>query len=296
MGKYDWNSLATKLKDNTFEEKRTYEEDSRFYKLSKDENGVGGALIRFLTDPTDLMFIKMTLINAQQGKGKRFIAMPSPTTIGKPDPINEKFSALWKEGLHEEAKKYGRKFRWYTNIKVIKDPANPENDGKYFLFDMPKTLFDKLTAAASPSETDAALEDATPVAVYDPINGNSFLLKTKTGSNGFLTYEDSKFSDKPSPIFKDDATAETEIKENTFSLEEFYDESNFATYDELKLKLNWFDGENVSDVETPATSEVKQETPATPATPEVKQETPTSAPEEADEDMDALLSDLMAEE
>ncbi len=304
MGQFNWDALSTKLQDNAMgDNKKSYEVDSRFYRLSRDENGVGGALIRFLTDPDDLMFVHMTLINAQQGRGKPFISEPSPLTIGKPDPVNERFSEVWKSGAHEEAKKYGRKFRWYTNIKVIKDPANPENEGKYFLFDMPKTLFDKLKDAAQPSETDTALEQTEAIEVYDPIIGHNFLVKAKIGSNKFVTYEDSKFSDKASALFKDEATAIKEIDANTYKLSEFLEPEYYMSYDDLVKKLKWFDGEPVeadpsaeAKAETPDAKAPEAKAPAAPAAvATVAKAAPVAKESTEDESFDELLDELMEE-
>lgn len=277
MSKFDWNKLAQNLNENALTDgnKKSFEADSRFYILGKDENSNGGALIRFLTDSDDVPFVKMTRINAQQGKGQPFISEWSPQTIGLPDPVNERFSELWTAGKKEEAKKYGRKFRYLTNIKVLKDPANPANEGKVFLFDMSPTLFEKVKNAAAPSESELAL-GAEPKEVFDPVAGNSFLLKSKMGGNGFITYEDSKFADKVDGIYKTEAEATKDITANSFVLSEFLEPKNFLAYEELQKKLDWFDG-----------IKAETEVPSAPAKPKV--ETPTA------EEVDNIVADLKTE-
>jgi hypothetical protein len=287
MSKFDWDKLASNLQQDALGDgKKTYQADERFYKLSRDENDNGGALIRFLPDPEEIPFIKMTQINAQQGKGKPFVSENSPQTIGLPDPFNERFSELWGAGKQEEAKKYGRKFSNIANIKVIKDPANPENEGKIFLFDMSPTLFEKVKNAAQPSESELALGGEAKE-VYDPVSGNSFLLKVKKGSNGFLTYEDSKFAEKVDGIYKTEAEAIKDIETNAYKLSDFLQPESFLSYDELKRKLDWFDGvESQTEVPTGA-AETKNET----VVPEASKVVPEA--ESTDDELDDLLDDLL---
>ncbi len=302
MSKFDWNKLAKNLNENALTGgKKTYENDDRFYILGKDDAGNGGALIRFLSDKDDVPFVNMTKINAQQGKGQPFISEWSPQSIGAPDPVNERFSELWKAGKKEEAKKYGRKFRFLTNIKVLKDPANPENEGKIFLLDMSPTLFEKIKNAAAPSESELALGGEAKE-VFDPVNGNSFLLKVKLGSTNIPSYEDSKFADKIDGIYKTEAAATADILENSYALSEFLDPKNFLTYEELQKKLDWFDGVTAETevptvakdpVETPTADEVddivEEIAPKAKPAPKVK----TEAPEISDTDVDDLLDDLL---
>lgn len=294
MSKFDWDALSKNLNDNALSDgnKKTYEVDERFYKLSKDENGNGGALIRFLPDADGVPFIKMTRIDAQQGKGKPFVSEWSPQTIGKPDPFNEKFSELWNAGQKEEAKKYGRKFRYLANIKVIKDPGNEANEGKIFLLDMSPSLFEKIKNAASPSESELALGGEAKE-VFNPVEGNSFLLKVKMGSNNFPTFEDSKFADKVDGIYATEKEAEKEIAANTHSLNEFLKPESFLSYDELKQKLEWFSGVK-SETAVPEADTNTVDTAEEPVEQEVEKPAAKKEPAKStDDDLDDLLDDLV---
>jgi len=243
MTDFNWDNLAKKLqKDALSDGKKVYETDERFYKLARNENDTGGALIRFLPDPEGVMFLKMIKINANGGKGKRFCNEWSPLTIGKPDPFNERFSEEWNKNNKEEAKRFGRSIRYVTNIKVIKDPANPDNDGKIFLLDMSQTIFEKVKAAAQPAPDEIAL-GTEPKQVYNPVTGNSFLYKVKRGSNNFITYEDSKFQEQESSIYKTADEYEKDINDSGYILNEFLKPDFYKTYEELKDCLDWFTGE-----------------------------------------------------
>lgn len=317
MSVFDWNNIANNLQENALSDGKTYqnENDERFWNLSRDENDTGGALIRFLIDPNQIPFIKMIRINANGGYNKRFVREWSPLSIGLPDPFNEMFSKLWNEGKKEEAKKFGRQIRYITNIKVIKDPANPENEGKIFLFNMSQTLFDKIKSAMVQTESMKALGEE-PIQVYNPVEGNNFLIKVKKGSNGILTYEDSKFDSKITGIYKTEEEALKDIKENCYSLEEFLTPEFFLTYEELQDKIKWFMGETVrKDRETQETTETtkttetaeEMETSETTETPKstksTKKSTETSKPKKEetqkveetsseDSEIEELLEDL----
>ena len=300
MGKYDWDNLAKNLqKDALNDGKKTYEVDERFYKLARNENDTGGALIRLVPDPEGVMFVKMIRIAANKGKDKRFCTDWSPQTIGLPDPFNERWSKEWNAGNKEEAKRFGRSIRYISNIKVIKDPANPENEGKFFLFDMSKTIFEKVKNAANPTPDEIAL-GAEPKQVYNPVEGNNFLLKVKRGTNGFITYEDSKFDEKTTKLYESEEEFEKDIKENGYVLNDFLKPEFFPTYEELQDKLLWYTGEKeVQQVskgeptdETPGLVEAKMETKAE-TKPETKKETKTEAPATED-DLDDFLSELDA--
>jgi len=298
MGKYDWDNLAQNLqKDALTDGKKTYEVDERFYKLARNENDTGGALVRLLPDPEGVMFVKMTKISANSGKDKRFCSDWSPTSIGLPDPFNERWSQEWNAGNKEEAKRFGRSIRYVSNIKIIKDPANPENEGKIFLLDMSKTIFDKVKDAANPSPEEIAL-GATAKQVYDPVDGNSFLMKVKRGSNNFITYEDSKFDEKESSVYKTEAEFETDITANGHVLGDFLKPEFFPTYAELEDKLLWYTGDKdeqrAKENATPAPSATPGlvEAKATP-TP-VKETAPVTAPAGGEDELDDFLAELEA--
>jgi hypothetical protein len=234
LSTFSWDNIANNLQENALEDKKSYkkEVDTRFWTLSRDENENGGAVIRFIPDPNLTPFIKMSKINATKGKKQFFVEEWSPESIGLPDPFREKFWELWNKNERETAKQFGRKERYITNIKVLKDPANPENEGKFFLFDMSKTLFDKIKAAMIQTEAMVALGEEA-IDVYDPLVGHNFILKSKLGSTNIITYEDSKFADKPTAIYKSEDEALADIKENTYELKEFLQPEFYKSYDEL---------------------------------------------------------------
>lgn len=303
---FNWDSMAENLQDNAFGEKKQYtnDVDTRFWRLSRDENDNGAAVIRFIPDSNGIPFVNLTKINARKAKKGFFVNEWSPTTIGLKCPFQEKFSELWDAGNKTTAKTLGRSQRYITNIKVIKDPANPENDGKIFLYDMSQTMIDMLKGVMVQTEAMKAL-DEDPIAVYNPLVGNNFVIKAKMGSNDIITYTDSKFSDKVTGIYADATEAEADIVNNAHSLKEFLDPSNFKTYDELTdlrdkfLKIGKYAPD--ADATAEASSDNADKPAETPAQETPKQEVdtglnlaPEATPSEAktDSDLDDLLADM----
>ena len=223
-----------------------FEEDTRFYKLAKDKDGNGGALIRFLPDSEKGMIKTVYKINTtieKNGK-KRFVSEFSPTTIGKSCPFQEEWQRLWNLGDKVNSKLYGRSTKYIANIKVLKDPANPENEGKIFLLEMSGALKDKIQNAVDPSPQDRAL-GKEPKQMFNPLRGNSFRLVAKKGANGQINYDSSEVIGDVTSAYDSVEAALADIQNNTYKLSDFDKESAYLTYEKLQEKMKYvtFDGE-----------------------------------------------------
>ena len=215
--------------------------DDRIWKLDVDKGGNGYAVIRFLPAPEgeDLPFVKL-YSHAFQGPGGWFIEN-SLTTLGQKDPVSEYNSLLWNNGTDagkETARKQKRKLTYVSNIYVVKDPANPENEGKVFLYKYGKKIFDKLTAAMQPE-----FEDEEAIDPFDFWQGANFKLKAKNVA-GYRNYDSSEFASQ-SPLLDDDDAMESLWKKQ-FSLAEIVAPDQFKTYDELKTRLDYVLGNKKS--------------------------------------------------
>jgi len=241
-GAMDWGSLEKNLGANITKEKKSYE-DNRFWKLSRDENDNGGAIIRLLPDPTGTPFIQRYNHAFQSfdnvNKKKRWYINNSPETIGEACPASELWAALYNIGTEEgkkEAKKFSRKIKFMCNIKVVKDPANPQNEGKIFLWEFGTKLKDKFMAALQPSESEIAMGEE-PKQLFNPLAGNNIKLKIKKAA-GFLNYDDTEIM-AASSIYADGEEAKADIIENAYKLDEFMQADAFETYEELKKKMKF---------------------------------------------------------
>jgi len=207
--------------------------DDRLWKLECDKANNGYAVIRFLPAPDgeDLPFVKL-YSHAFQSNGGWYIEN-SRTTIGDKDPVSEYNTQLWNNGTDsgkEVARKQKRKLTYVSNIYVVKDPANPENEGKVMLYKYGKKIFDKITAAMQPE-----FEDESPIDPFDFWQGANFKLKAKNVA-GYRNYDSSEFT-TPGPLLDDDDAMEALWKKE-YSLSEFIAPDQFKSYDDLKKRLD----------------------------------------------------------
>lgn len=208
-------------------------EDERFWKLSCDKANNGYAVIRFLPAPDkeDLPFVKI-YSHAFQGPGGWLIDN-CLTSLNQKCPVCEKNSEYWNNGTDagkEVARKQKRKLTYVSNIYVVKDPANPENEGKVFLFKYGKKIFDKITTAMQPE-----FEDEQSIDPFDFWQGANFKLKAKNVA-GYRNYDSSEFAVQSTLLDDDDAMEA--IWKSQYSLQELISSENFKTYNELKKRLD----------------------------------------------------------
>ena len=257
-------------------------EDNRFWKPEVDKSGNGMATIRFLPEPKgeDFPWVKM-YNHGFQGPGGWYIEN-SLTTIGEKDPVGEYNSMLWNSGIEankEIARKQKRRLQYFSNILVVNDPSNPENNGKVFLFQYGAQIFSKIKEAMQPE-----FEDEEPMNPFDFWTGCDFKLKIRN-VEGYRNYNKSEFA-SPSPISDDDDAIEG-IWDKEYSLTEFLDSSNFKSYGELKARLDKVLGVNGKKEEedfAPAPS------PSNTAAP--KDEVPWSNDEDEDEESLSFFKSL----
>ena len=220
--------------ENAPQEKKSYVDD-RIWKPVMDKTGNGFAIIRFLPAPKgeELPWAKLWN-HAFQGPTGQWYIENSLTTIGQNDPVSEHNSALWNSGVESDkeiARKQKRKLQYYSNIYVVKDSANSENEGKVFLYRYGKKIFDKVMETMQP-----AFEDETPINPFDFWEGANFKLKLRK-VDGYWNYDKSEFAD-PSALLNGDDTELEALWGKQYSLKEFTDNSNFKSYDELKKRLD----------------------------------------------------------
>jgi len=206
--------------------------DERLWKPEMDKTGNGYAVIRFLPAPDgeELPWAKM-YSHAFQGPGGWYIEN-SLTTNGGKDPVSEYNRELWNSGIDadkETVRKQKRKLSYYANIYVVQDKANPQNEGRVFLYKFGKKIFDKIMEAMQPE-----FEDETPINPFDFWQGANFKLKLKKVA-GYWNYDSSEF-DRPSPLLDDDDALEALWKKQ-YSLSALTAPDQFKTYEQLETRL-----------------------------------------------------------
>ena len=266
--------------------------DDRLWKLECDKGGNGYAVIRFLPAPEgeDLPFVKL-YSHAFQGPGGWYIEN-SLTTNGGKDPVSEYNRELWNSGNEADkdtVRKQKRKLSYYANIYVVQDKANPQNEGRVFLYKFGKKIFDKVMEAMQPE-----FEDETPINPFDFWQGANFKLKAKNVA-GYRNYDSSEFA-RQDALLEDDEAMEA-IWKKEYSLEDFVAPDQFKSYDELKKRLDYVlgikgttkfqDQESVQEEE-----EFRQQNRAesNPVPQSMKEELDSLSPTKTDDEDDDTLS------
>lgn len=232
------NREAMNEKVKAFDTNTGMQSDNRFWKLSRDKTGTGSAVIRFLpaVNGDELPWVRVFSYAFQGPTGKWYIN-DSPTTIGGNDPVFEDNARLYNTGFDADKElikkmRRGRKTSYIYNILVLKDPANPDNEGKVFLFKGGKQIHDMITDKAKPK-----FEDDTPVFVYDVWEGANFKLRIVTRDKAPPTYENSVF-ESPSKLLGGDEDMLEAILSKCHRLGEFVEPSHYKSYDQLKKEFD----------------------------------------------------------
>jgi hypothetical protein len=223
------NSQLEKISSKSYQDPNA----GKFWKPTRDKAGNGFAVIRFLPAPQgeEMPFVRLWDHGFQGPTGLWYIEN-SLTTLNQDDPVSEFNSKLWNSGVEsdkDQARKQKRRLKYTANIYVVKDSGNPENEGKVFLYQFGKKIFDKLNDLMNPT-----FEDEDPTNPFDLWEGANFRLKIRQ-FEGYPNYDKSEF-DPASPLSDDDAELER-IWGEQHSLEEIVSEKNFKSYAELKTKL-----------------------------------------------------------
>lgn len=222
---------------NNMDKRESEGPDERFWKMTVDKAGNGSAVIRFLPAPGEetAPYVRYYQHGFQGPKGQYYIEK-SLTTIGQPDPVSEINKKLWDTGTKENqdlVRKRKRNLNFVSNIYVVKDSSNSENEGKVFLYRYGKKIFDMLNECMNPSfEGEEAFD---PFDLWDGANFNLRANMNGEGKMAFRSYDKSKFASR-APLLKDDAAIEV-IWKSEYSLAELVAPEAFKSYDELKARL-----------------------------------------------------------
>jgi len=223
------NSQLEKISSKSYSDPNA----GKFWKPTRDKAGNGFAVIRFLpaSKGEEMPFVRIWDHGFQGPTGLWYIEN-SLTTMNQDDPVSEFNSKLWNSGVEadkEQARKQKRRLKYTANVYIVKDPGNTENEGKVFMYQFGKKIFDKLNDLMNPT-----FEDEEPTNPFDLWEGANFRLKIRQ-FEGYPNYDKSEF-DPATPLSEDDAELERVWGEQ-HPLQELVSESNFKSYTDLKTKL-----------------------------------------------------------
>jgi hypothetical protein len=222
----------------------------------------------FLKMEPDKTYIVRLLPNLSDGKKTRFhyyqhvfpsvlstkkISVLCPHTYDEKCPIDEyrsKAYAAKNETLIDQSKPLKRSEKWLYNAYVIKDPTNPENQGKVKILNAGIQLQKIIQSAIDGDDKEEfgyRIFDLSP-------NGCNLRIKVEKNEGGYPTYVSSKFT-SPSEI--DDLEDADEIYSSVKSLDTIF---QHKTYDEIKNLMDvHFFGKDIVQDEPKSVIEVEDE-------------------------------------
>lgn len=211
-----------------------YQSDERFWRPTLDKAGNSISLIRFLPAPdTEVPWVKY-FTHGFQGPSGRWYIENCPSGIKQPCPVCESNSKLWSTGLDSDkeiARKRKRRTHYVSNILILKDPANPDNNGKVFLYKYGAKIFEKVLEKVNPT-----FGDEEPTDPFNLFSGSNFKLKVRQ-VDGYHNYDLSEFESNRSSVYEGDQTRLKELFSNLYPIGEFVDPKEYKPYDALEKSL-----------------------------------------------------------
>lgn len=242
-----------------------YASDERFYtpKAVKDDNGNNKYTkkIRFLPyvyedkeDGSESIYyiLEERTHFVRNPKIKRVFMSPCPKSFGyvkEKCPLCEMYNETYRESngvenvdekeiIQKKAKNFRPDKKYISNILVLDDKENPENNGKVFLYKFGYHVYKAIMDAVD--DEVEKMDDEVDGDVFDKYEGFDFYLNMEIDGK-YASYKKSRFINDPKPI----ADSEEEIKEilgKMHSLKTLKDEilTKHNTYEEIEEKYEEF--------------------------------------------------------
>jgi len=235
-------SLTEKLveKFNKMDEGSSREDDSRIWTPKMGKSGTGEATVRFLPGGgghDEEAYVEL-YSHAFKGPTGKWLIENCPTTIGQTCTVCEENRKLWAAGKEsivrgdDDSPGRKRKLNYYSNVYIIDDPVNPENNGTVKIYKYGIKILDKIKLAQKPTSKRKKSLD-----VFDMFKGADFnIIINKKGK--YWNYDDSEFLD-PEPLLGGDGDKLEEIYNSLYDLTEFTNPKNFKSPEELKARLDY---------------------------------------------------------
>ena len=276
----DISALVEAAKESAGGTKFEKEDTSHIWKPTVDKAGNGYAVIRFLPAEADVPWVRYWDHGFKGDTGKWYIEK-SLSSLGQADPLGEYNAKLWNSGNEDDratVRKQKRRLHYVVNIQVVSDPSAPHNEGKVFLYQFGKKIFDKIQDLMQPQ-----FPGETPCDPFDLWAGADFQLKIRQ-VEGYRNYDKSEFKASTALAEGDEVQLQA-IMNQIYDINYYNDPANYKTYDELQTKLFEVLGETAPRT---VKEEVALDTVAEPVAPK------TVAPATADATDDAGDDDAMS--
>jgi len=294
--KFNWEKIKGDIEKEKESKQRNYNDDRLFkpdWKAAIEKNKF--YTFRFLPDqdgtPFSHYYHHAFSYPDSDGTGKKWYFNNCISTFGWDPkcPICAKNSEYYNSAFESDKKMAeirGRKQSWVSNILMINDPINPENNGEIFLYKYGYKIYQKIEKQMFPSEVDLEDDDFEAFVPFDLFGGANFKLKIKMQGE-YPNYDDSSWS-KVAPVAGGTDEEIDKIMEKVHSLVEFTDPKNYPTVDETIGQIGHLLG--IASVEGEDEEDEASLPDETPKTPNPVEE-PAESPKEPAEDKMAELGE-----
>ena len=149
---------ASDLSDKLSQGSGRTNQDERFWIPKRNAEGLASHVIRFLPSSNPDVIMQKYSRHAFKGANGKWFINKCPKTLGRDEecPACDKFWDTWHahgkdmNAVPKELRARGPEEHWVSNILVIKDSEEPENNGKVFLFDDKKSFYNEIKSALQP--------------------------------------------------------------------------------------------------------------------------------------------------
>lgn len=272
-------SLFESIKDSLNKKQQTSDSGFKdFLKLEKDNTYV----VRLLPNVENFekTFLHYYSHVWKSNKDGSLVNVFCPNSYGERCPVDEYRSKVWKSGSEEEKesiKPLKRNENWLVNVFVIKDPTNPENQGKVKILRYGKQL-DKIIMNAIQGDES---EEFGPRIFDLSENGCNLKIKVESNEGGYATYVASRFQ---SPTEISDLENPDSIYESIKNLEDIFKQQSYEDIQNT-LDTHWLN-------KTPSVKNQTKTVDPDEDDVEVNVKVDTSSKSTTEEDLEALLNDL----
>lgn len=239
MSKYT-TSLFESIKEAINKNNNTTTESSfkDFMKLEIDKTYIV-RLVPLVTNP-ERTFFHYYSHTWKSVSTNNIVSVLCPNSYGEKCPIDEYRSKVYStkdDSQIEKIRPIKRNENWLVNVLVIKDPTNPENQGKVKILRYGKQLAKIIDSAITGDDSDEFGSK-----VFDlSENGCNLKIKVEKNEGGYATYVGSKFM---SPSKVDGIDDIDEVYNLTNDLDSIFDHKSYV--DIKKLLSTHFLGEIAS--------------------------------------------------
>lgn len=295
----NWGDLAKKFEEISSKGKSSNKKvDERFYVPGKDKDGNIAAVIRFLPSPDSPAILEEATHFIKGPTGKVYSENCIKNNTGY-CPACSWIGSQYGNGDKNAYKKWGSKSKYISNILVINDVNNPENNGKVFLYRFGKVLYNMIEAKVNPQD---GLDE--PSIVFDYFEGENFKL-VGNPSTFIVNGKQRDYDDFKKSEFKGKSRLGTDeeierVDAQLHSMAEWLPENLHKSFDELKVILDEVingpvNGTPVNTPINPVVQKAQEESAADAEAIDKLVNGETQQPKVEDEDLMAKLNSIRAE-